>query len=393
MHVTGCKFFLIETYRETGAISEHLMVRVDTDSGHTGWGEWSDLSHIHPGSDFPNFGQLEEEANHRIAGADPLDVSGAMDRLDGILAPAFDIALYDLLGKILGAPVYVLLGGKRRDRIPFCYPIFPMATPDDEDPAQEVRDNLRRVGRVVDMGQHRIRKYIGYNVESEAAWLSAFHKEFGDSVDIKSFDLSGRFHWQDALAILRRFWDYGYELAESVSRRSRGRVSWVGNYASRVEMRDVKGMAELRRQLGRPISEHLNSEEDLLLFKEHEAVDLANIATCGNGIARAKYLFDFAHSIGLGTLHGTTQELSIGTAAAAHVMASLDSIDAPCDPAGPLLYQQDCAAERVRYEDSCLVVPEGPGLGIEIDEDKLEELAYTGARLRQLRSSATAPAH
>ncbi len=385
MKITGCKFFLIETYRETGAISEHLLIRVDTDSGHTGWGEWSDLSHIHPGADFPNFGQLEEEANHRLKGADPLNISATMDRLDGLLAPAFDLALHDLLGKILDVPVYALLGGKRRDRIPFCYPIFPMATPDSEDASQEISDNLRRVRRVVDMGQNRIRKYIGYNVESEAAWLKAFRREFGGEVDIKSFDLSGRFHWQQALAILRRFWDCDYELAESVSKRTPGQVQWAGGQAVRGQSTDVKGMAELRRQLGRPISEHLNSEEELLRYKDAEAVDLANIATCANGIARTKYLFDFAHSIGLGTLHGTTQELSIGTAAAAHVMASLDSIDAPCDPAGPLLYQQDCTATRVKYEDSCLIVPDGPGLGIEVDEEHLEKLAYTGARLKQLR--------
>ena len=393
MQITGCKFFLIETQRETGAISEHLMVRIDTDAGLSGWGEWSDLSHIHPGADFPHFDQLEEEANFRIKGADPLNISATMARLDGILAPAFDIGLHDLLGKALDVPVYVLLGGKRRDRIPFCYPIFPMATPDTEDPTREVNDNLRRVRRVVDLGQNRIRKYIGYNVESEAAWLERFQAEFGGVVDIKSFDLSGRFHWQDALAILRRFMDYGYELAESVSKRSRERVRWTSNYAARVNTTDVKGMAELRRQLGKPISEHLNTEEDLLLYKEHEAVDLANIAVCGNGIARAKYLFDFAHSIGLGTLHGTTQELSIGTAAAAHVMASLDSIDAPCDPAGPLLYQQDCAKKRVLYEDSHLIVPEGPGLGIKVDEDLLEAQAYTGARLRQLRSSGVSAGH
>ena len=125
MQITECKFFLIETQRETGAISEHLMVRIDTDAGISGWGEWSDLSHIHPGADFPHFDQLEEEANFRIKGADPLNISATMARLDGILAPAFDIGLHDLLGKALDVPVYVLLGGKRRDRIPFCYPIFP----------------------------------------------------------------------------------------------------------------------------------------------------------------------------------------------------------------------------------------------------------------------------
>ena len=79
MKITGCKFFLIETQRETGAISEHLMVRIDTDAGVSGWGEWSDLSHIHPGADFPHFDQLEEEANFRIKGSDPLNISATMD--------------------------------------------------------------------------------------------------------------------------------------------------------------------------------------------------------------------------------------------------------------------------------------------------------------------------
>ena len=150
-------------------------------------------------------------------------------------------------------------------------------------------------------------------------------------------------------------------------------------------------MAEVRRQLGKPISEHINDYQRILDYWEADAIDIVNIATCGNGIAKAKDLFDFTQRLGLRALHGTTQELSVGTAAAAHVMATLDRIDMPCDPAGPILYMDDCTQNRVKYEDSCIVVPDGPGLGIEVDEDHLREIAYKGQRLEQLRAD-TAPA-
>ena len=38
MKITGTKFFLVETPRETGAISEHVLIRIDTDEGVSGWG-------------------------------------------------------------------------------------------------------------------------------------------------------------------------------------------------------------------------------------------------------------------------------------------------------------------------------------------------------------------
>ena len=392
MKITGTKFFLIEVPRETGRISEHMLVRIDTDEGVTGWGEVSDLSHIHPAT-FPDFGIFEEEANFRIAGADPLNITETMDRVSAImpgiqspygntygrylrcLLAAFDIGLHDLLGKILDVPVYALLGGKRRDRIPFCYPIFPMDTPQGEDPTREIAENIRRVGRVKDLGFNRIRKYIGHNLVAEEQWLQTLRNTFGDGIEIKSLDLSGRFYWQDALALLERFKQYDYEMAESVSRD-----------------RELRGMAEVRRQLGKPISEHINDYEPIIAYRDAAAIDIVNISTCGSGVARTKDLFDFTQRLGLRALHGTTQELSIGTAAAAHVMATLDRIDMPCDPAGPILYMDDCTQNRVKYEDSCIVVPDGPGLGIDVDEEHLKEIAYKGTRLQQLRAGV-APTH
>ena len=362
MKISGTKFFMVETPRETGAISEHVMIRIDTDEGVTGWGEVSDLAHMHP-MNFPDFGLLEEEANRRIKGADPKNIGQTTQRLGGILPSAFDIGLHDLLGKILDLPVHALLGGKRRDRIPFCYPIFPLTNVGDVEP------NIQRVRRVKEMGFNRIRKYIGGDWEAEEKFMQALRDAFGWEVEIKSLDLSGRFYWQEALEVLQRFKQYRYEMAESVAK----------------PRNDLRGMAEVRRQLGIPISEHLGGYEQIVEYRQAEAVDLCNIATCGLGVRRCKALFDFAQGCGMRALHGTTQELSIGTAAAAHVCAAVERVDMPCDPAGPILYTEDCTRDPVRYEDSCVVVPEGPGLGIEVDEEHLEEIRYKGTRLKQLR--------
>ncbi|MFC1526364.1 mandelate racemase/muconate lactonizing enzyme family protein [Candidatus Latescibacterota bacterium] len=364
MKITGTRFFMVETPRETGSISEHVMIRIDTDEGVQGWGEVSDLAHGHP-MNFPDFSLLEEEANRRLAGADPTNIGDTMQRLGGILPSAFDIGLHDLLGKILNVPVCALLGGKRRDRIPFCYPIFPLRDGDDVEP------NMTRVRRVVDMGFTRIRKYIGADWEAEESFLRALRDAYGWDVEIKSLDLSGRFYWQQALEVLQRFKQYRYDMAESVAR----------------PRNDLRGMAQVRRQLGIPISEHLGSYASIFEHHQAEAVDLCNIATCSHGVRRCKALFDFAQGIGLRALHGTTQELSIGTAAAAHVCAAIEEVDMPCDPAGPILYTEDCTRHPVQYEDSCIVVPEGPGLGIDVDEEYLEEIRYKETRLKQLRNA------
>ena len=267
MKITGCRFYHVETARETGAVSEHLLVRVDTDGGVSGWGELSDMHHIHP-AEFPSIAVMEEEANLRIDGCDPFQMGAALERMGPVAYPAFDLALYDLLGKLLDTPVYTLIGGKRRDRIPFCYPIFTLSTPAGEDAGAEIERQLQHVRRVVDLGQNRIRKYIGHNLDAEEQWLKAFQEAFGDTVEIKSLDLSGRFFWQEALAVLQRFRPYRYQVAESVSRRKPGR-----DLPDRL---DLRGMAEVRRQLGLPISEHANSLHLIRRLHDANAIDVVN---------------------------------------------------------------------------------------------------------------------
>src|SRR5262249_42268721 len=156
----------------------------------------------------------------------------------------------------------------------------------------------------------------------------------------------------------RRLAPYGVELIESPAPRN-----------------DLDGMVEVRRRVDLPVSEHCNSFFQARLLLEKGCVDIFNICTVFiGGIAPARQLSALAETFGRPCLIGTTQELSIGTAAQAHLGASLPRLDHPGDPVGPRLYSDDVVKTRVDYVDGHLIVPRGPGLGMELDPERLRRL-------------------
>ena len=72
---------------------------------------------------------------------------------------------------------------------------------------------------------------------------------------------------------------------------------------------------------------------------------------------------------------GTDQESTLGIAGQLHLAASVPNLDLPIDPAGPVLYLDSPAKERIRAEGSYMYLPEGPGLGVELDDAELRKLA------------------
>ena len=82
-----------------------------------------------------------------------------------------------------------------------------------------------------------------------------------------------------------------------------------------------------------------------------------------------------ADAAGLSVLVGTTQELSIGVSAQAMFGSVVENLDYPGDPTGGLLYESDVVKERVQYEHGYLIIPDGPGLGLELDEEKIAAIS------------------
>ncbi len=112
----------------------------------------------------------------------------------------------------------------------------------------------------------------------------------------------------------------------------------------------------------------------------HNAVDILNVSPYVLGGLRAcERVIAVAESARASVLIGTTQELNLGTAAVAHLAAAARVLDYPGDSTGPILYEKDVVAQGVTYEQSHLLTPSGPGLGIEVDEQQLAALSSPSA--------------
>lgn len=355
MKITEIKLTPVYSRRETGTCSPHVIVQLLTDEELVGLGEMSDLGHSAVKFDLKD---LHDSLGHVLIGQDPLQYGPLTQRVrarfphGGPLLEGVEIAIFDLVGKAKGQSIADVLGGSYHNRIRVCYPIFRMFD------MNEVGANLVRVERRMNEGQDMFRLYCGGNVEADEAFLRNVRDKYGDRFVLKSLDFSARLPWKKTMEVLERLLPYEPILVESVCDR-----------------RDPAGQYEVRKRIPVPISEHISSPEMALEFAKNRYVDIFNISLAGaGGFVTALRIATIAQAAGISCLVGTTQELSIGVAAQAMFASVLENLDYPSDMTGGLLYRDDVVQERVRYENDYLLVPQGPGVGMMLDEEKLAAL-------------------
>jgi galactarate dehydratase (D-threo-forming) len=364
MKIQRLQLFPIATPRQTGIANQHVIVKIEAGESHVGWGEMSDLSHV-PMYQF-DLPELERMLNELLRGKEARNLAKIEDELirfypdeghmysrSGLVRQGVDLALHDLIGRAEGVPVYDLLGGQLRDRMRVCYPIFRMRS------VEEVAPNLARVAEKLAQGFDLIRVYVGANLAADELFLGQFSDRFRGRVEIKSLDFSNLLDWRRAAMAIERFDQLcDYMLVESAAPRN-----------------DIEGLAQFRRRSRRPSSEHVLHIHHGWQLLNAGAVDILNVSPYLLGGLRAcERLIALAEAARASVLIGTTQELSLGTAAVAHLAAAARILDYPGDNTGPQLYTDDVVKEPVRYEQSHLVVPAGPGLGLEVDEEKLKTM-------------------
>jgi muconate cycloisomerase len=254
-------------------------------------------------------------------------------------------------------PVAALLGGALRDRVPVCYPVFRLRT------ADQVPAALDRVDEKLRAGFDVIRFYVGVDAAADLAFMTALAERFAGRVRIKSLDFSNLLGWREALRATEQL----TAIAEVMLIESPGLRG------------DIEGLAEFRRRSSLPVSEHVHGERHAWQLLHLGAVDVLNLSPYVlGGIRPTLRAAAMAEAAGASVLLGTTQELSLGTAAVGHVGAVLPALPFPADNVGPRLYTADVATPPVDYVDGELVVPTGPGLGPCVDRTQLEALRTIG---------------
>ncbi len=360
MKITGLELIPVFSTREMGrsspsdsdkAVSYHVIVRLHTDSGVVGLGEMSDIDFA---SDAATVKRLQARLEPLLLDRSPFDRAAiALDlesrTWDHQVVCGIDIAVHDAVAKSLNVPLYVLFGGKLRDRIPFSYPLARCQSDADVDA------NVERVDWLQELGHNMVRYYFGEDINLDYRLLTEIRRR---GVKVNALDASGRLSVGDAIEAIDRLAEFEPNLVESpVSGRHDASVE---DFLAVKEAVDV------------PIGEHIASAEVAERLARHDAMDVFNTGLGYEGFDFCVKTFALADLFGIKTLIGSTVELSIGTAARVHVAAAMTNLDLPIYPSGPLVYYEQVVKEKVRYEDGHVVVPDGPGLGVELDEERLQ---------------------
>ncbi|MFC7625498.1 mandelate racemase/muconate lactonizing enzyme family protein [Microlunatus sp. GCM10028923] len=360
--ITGVRLTPVAIPRSTGLVCGHVIVELDTTDGVTGLGEMSDFQHL------PRFHvdvpELERTLTELLAGlpvgveganeaerrlAESFPLAGSLYDKTSVIRCGVDLALWDVRGKLAGLSVSDLLGGAVRESLPVAYPIFRQQSPDDIDA------NLDLVADRLDRGFTLFRVYVGRRLDLDEAFLRRLRDRFGDRVAVKSLDFSNLLDARTAARFVERTREVGYQLVEAPAYE-----------------RDTEGLAFVRSRTLVPVSEHVHDRRWAIELAAARAVDVFNLGlfTLG-GITPARSMAAIAEAAGLRCLIGTTQELAIGTAAAAQFGVATMIADEPADPVGPLLYTTDVVTTELDYSSGELHPPTGPGLGVTLDPERL----------------------
>ena len=332
------------------------IVQIRCSDGIAGIGEGTTIGGLSYGDESPESIKLAIDTYIApiLKAADPSRVAQTMAQIGRAVVgnhfakSAIETALLDAQGKRVGLPVSELLGGRQRDSLSVAWTLASGNTAQDIDEAEQMLA-LRR---------HNIFKLkIGKRaVEDDVAHVAAIKRALGDRASVR-VDVNQA--WDEATAArgIAALETAGVDLVEQPIAR--------GNRP---------GMARLARQAIVPImaDEALRGPEDAFDFAARAAADVfaVKIAQSG-GLYAAGRVGAIADAAGIGLYGGTMLEAAVGTVASAHLFATFPKLAWGTELFGPLLLTEEILIEPLAYGDFALQVPDRPGLGIELDEDRV----------------------
>lgn len=336
--------------------SPFLLVRVHTDAGLTGLGEVS----CTPGWSGEDQVTAAHVINRLLAplliGEDPTDIERLTARVQrGVAANPFtksalEMALWDILGKSVGLPVYRLLGGPVRTVVPTKFSVS----------GQKPEKAAEIAAWAVAQGFRTMKVKVGTDPEEDVARVRAVRRAVGPDVRL-GVDANGGWSPRVAIQTIRRLYEYDIYFAEQP-----------------VPALDVAWLADVRHQVQVPVmaDESIYSLQDAMAVVRAGAADILSVYVGkGGGIGPARKIAAVAEAAGLTCTVGSNLELGVASAAMIHLAMATPGIGAeefPCDILGPFFYEDDLLAEPLPITGGQAKPLERPGLGVALDERKVE---------------------
>ncbi|MGI5488158.1 mandelate racemase/muconate lactonizing enzyme family protein [Microtetraspora malaysiensis] len=343
-----------------GKPTERVLVKV-TAGDRTGWGEATPT----PSWTYETVESISTTIHGYLApaliGRSAWDLDGACAAYEKVInrgltigspiaKSALDIALHDLIGRTLGVSVGVLWGQRRLDRIKLGW-IVAGQTP------AEVRQAVEE-GRAQGYQAYKVK--VGLHDEATDVSVVAAVREAAPDAPIW-VDANQAYTVDGALRMARRLVDLD-----------------VSAFEQPLPANDITGLRRLRDHSPLPVAldESLRHPSDMATFVKLDAVDIAiaKVQRSG-GLTLSRRLCQLAEDAGLRIMGSGLTDTDLGFAASLHLFAAF-GVDTPVDLNGrQFVHSAYVGDSTVEVVDGTAMVPTGPGLGIEVDEDAVRSLA------------------
>ena len=364
MKVTRIEVYPVSIpYRDPGALAEagyHVILKVFTDDGIIGLGEAATGAASVRVFQARDISEIEHFFGPKVMGQNPfnlekiigdfqMETTVAKHQMSPTAASAILDALYDIMGKATNRPLYELLGGAVRKR-------FGVTRSLDDKPLTEMaKDALR----LKELGYKTITIKIGDDPDSDLKKVAAIRKAVGDDCPLEA-DASGGYTPDVAIRTIRKMEAYNISAVEQPC---------LGM--------DLDGMAEVARAVDTSIiaDESAITLSDVMEIVKRRAADVICLKPAkSGGIYISKKMAVVAEAAGIPCSMGSRHPFGIGAAVIHHFTASTPCLKPPICYGSPLeRLVDDIVVNPCIMKDGEVSVPEGPGLGVELDEAKLKK--------------------
>jgi muconate cycloisomerase len=337
-------------------VSEYVIIRVHTDEGIEGVGEATVSPRWSGETIWGTEALIERVLSPMILGLDPTDIdqiAAAMDaatRHNWFAKSAIEMACWDIAGKAADKPVYELLGGACRDLAIRCR--YSMGAYD----AERAR---ARAAELIEQGFTTVKVKVGGNPEDDIARVRAVREVIGPDNELV-LDANCGWDADTAIHCLHELENCNIALMEQPTPD--------GDYA---------GMARVRREVAPPIM------ADDICFDMAHAQELIRNECCdvislypgkNGGIQKSKRIAEFAADHGVACSIGSNLEYDVATAAMGHLIVATPNMQVetyPGDVLGPAYHEFSIASNPIQIEGPITRLTDRPGLGVDIDWDKV----------------------
>jgi glucarate dehydratase len=356
------------------------IVEVHTDEGISGLGEtYGDIGHLELlrkvvpdliGLDVYALGPAHQRVAAALGGQARLDLHGLTGRatgqgtVDRVYSP-FEVALLDIQARAIGRPVVDLLGGPVRDRVPYSAYLFykwaghPGAEPDEWGEALDPAGIVEQARKLIDtygFGSIKLKGGV-FPPEQEIEAIRALREAFPDH----PLRLDPNAVWSPETSL---------RVAEQLD----GVLEYLEDPAPEIE-----GMAQVAAKAPMPLATNM-CVVSFDHIKPSVAVDAVQVILSDHhywgGLTRSAKLAAICDTFGIGLSMHSNSHLGISLAAMTHLAAATPNLGYACDTHYPWNAADDVVVPGVlSFVDGSVPVPDGPGLGVELDRDALARLA------------------